>query len=117
MTILTETQSLHFPCGSVRVGDVFASCWGYEQTNVNFYQVVAVRGKKTAVLREIRGNTIASEDRMIGEKSPLLDHFIDEPIVKRILTTCSRPFIKISDGEGYAYKTSPDVSHSVTSYA
>lgn len=29
---------------SVSVGDIFASCWGYEQTNVEFYEVVEKSG-------------------------------------------------------------------------
>ncbi|WP_240184397.1 hypothetical protein [Enterobacter cloacae] len=44
-------QSLQFRNGSVSLGDVFVSSWGYEQTNTCFYQVIALRGKKTAVLR------------------------------------------------------------------
>ena len=27
-----------------QVGDILYSCWGWEQTNINFYEVVAVRG-------------------------------------------------------------------------
>ncbi|EBM2319252.1 hypothetical protein DWD72_24095 [Salmonella enterica] len=40
-------QSLQFRNGSVSLGDVFVSSWGYEQTNTCFYQVIALRGKKT----------------------------------------------------------------------
>lgn len=29
---------------SLVVGDVLYSCWGYEQTNIDFYEVIAVRG-------------------------------------------------------------------------
>ncbi|WP_427150896.1 hypothetical protein ACNFZG_26705 (plasmid) [Klebsiella pneumoniae] len=39
-------QSLQFHNGSVSLGDVFVSSWGYEQTNTCFYQVIALRGKK-----------------------------------------------------------------------
>ncbi|MEC9434635.1 MAG: hypothetical protein VYD87_17150 [Pseudomonadota bacterium] len=35
------------------VGDVFYTSWGYEQTNVNFYQVVGLAGARTVELREI----------------------------------------------------------------
>lgn len=48
-------STLKFDNGEVSVGDVFASSWGYEQTNVSFYQVVSVHGKKTVMVREIRG--------------------------------------------------------------
>ncbi len=35
-------KTLTFNNGTVSVGDVFVSSWGYEQTNVNFYQVISV---------------------------------------------------------------------------
>lgn len=37
----------------VHVGDIYYSAWGYDQTNVDFYQVVALKGKHTAVIRQI----------------------------------------------------------------
>lgn len=37
----------------VHVGDIYYSSWGYDQTNVDFYQVVALKGKHTAVIRQI----------------------------------------------------------------
>lgn len=36
----------------IEVGDVFSSCWGYEQTNVEFYEVVKKSGQYVTV-REI----------------------------------------------------------------
>lgn len=39
---------LTFKNDTVSVGDVFVSSWGYEQTNVTFYQVLSVHGKKTS---------------------------------------------------------------------
>lgn len=37
----------------VHVGDIYYTSWGYDQTNVDFYQVVTLKGKHTAVLRPI----------------------------------------------------------------
>ncbi|PCQ44955.1 hypothetical protein CQA31_23920 [Citrobacter freundii] len=42
-------KKLEFRNGTVSVGDVFASSWGYEQTNVGFYQVISTHGKKQSV--------------------------------------------------------------------
>lgn len=44
---------------SVSVGDIFASCWGYEQTNVEFYEVVAKSGCFVTV-REVAQETEAT---------------------------------------------------------
>lgn len=37
----------------VHIGDLYYTSWGYDQTNINFYQVVALKGKRTAVIRQI----------------------------------------------------------------
>ena len=36
----------------VQVGDIYRTCWGYDQTNVEFFEVVEVKGAY-AILREI----------------------------------------------------------------
>lgn len=38
---------------NVKVGDLFCSSWGYEQTNVTFFQVVELVGKKSIRVREV----------------------------------------------------------------
>ena len=54
----------------VKVGDVFSMSWGYEQTNVDFFQVVKVCGESSVRVREVcpeivarDGISWASEDR------------------------------------------------------
>ena len=37
----------------VKVGDIFSASWGYEQTNVNFFQVIALVGKASVRVREV----------------------------------------------------------------
>lgn len=41
---------------SYKVGDVFRTSWGYEQTNVEFFEVTEVRGKHL-ILRQIAATT------------------------------------------------------------
>lgn len=38
---------------NVKVGDLFYSSWGYEQTNTTFFQVVKLVGKKSVRVREV----------------------------------------------------------------
>ena len=38
----------------VKVGDIFRSSWGYDQTNIDYYQVVALIGQHMAEVREIQ---------------------------------------------------------------
>lgn len=49
----------------VKVGDIFSSSWGYEQTNSNFFQVIALVGEKSVRVREVYP-TIVSRDPISG---------------------------------------------------
>lgn len=64
-----------------QVDDVLSTCWGYEQTNREFYQVVEVRGSMV-VIREI-----AAMSRDVGwcqhKISPKVGQFIGEPMRRR----------------------------------
>lgn len=46
---ITEPERTH----DVKVGDVFCASWGYDQTNVNFFQIIALKGKCSAIVREV----------------------------------------------------------------
>jgi hypothetical protein len=70
---------------SYKVGDIFDTSWGYDQTNVDFYQVVEVRGK-VLIIRKIAEMT-DHEDRGAEYVVPAKDSFIGPPI--RILPTSS----------------------------
>ena len=61
----------------VHVGDIFVACWGYDQTNYDFYQVVALKGKRTAIVRENSKRSEMCGD-MTGYVRPIRDSFKDE---------------------------------------
>ena len=67
----------------VNIGDVFRSSWGYEQTNVDYYQVIAVKGKSTVTLREIAADVVYNGNDT-GTKKPIKDSFIGDEFDKRI---------------------------------
>lgn len=106
--------ALFFKNGSVSVGDVFASSWGYEQTNVTFYQVLSLHGKKTVTVREIRAKSEYT-DSMVGFKTPVLDDFTGECLKRQIKDLGDELAIKIEDYET-AYKTLPEEKHRFSSY-
>lgn len=37
----------------VKVGDIYYASWGYDQTNLNFFQIVALVGKYSVKVREV----------------------------------------------------------------
>jgi hypothetical protein len=61
----------------VNVGDVFRAMWGYDQTNIDYYQVVAVNGQMMEV-REIgcvsettgydQGVCVPAPDNFVGQR-------------------------------------------------
>lgn len=63
------------------VGDVVYTCWGYEQTNVDFYQVVDVRTAKTVHVRQLRQNTTET-GFMCGHTVPLANEFKDDKVFR-----------------------------------
>ena len=66
----TDTQNAE----GVHVGDIFYSSWGWEQTNIDFYQVVGLRGKHTLQLRELAAAS-GEDSHMTGLKRPRRDVF------------------------------------------
>jgi hypothetical protein len=44
----------------VKVGDMFYASWGYDQTNNNFFQVVALVGETSVRVREVNPKVITS---------------------------------------------------------
>ena len=69
------------PIGLV-VGDILNTCWGYEQTNREFFQVIEIRGC-FAILREI-AQVREYDGDMTGHCVPQSNSFIGEPIRRRI---------------------------------
>ena len=50
----------------LEVGDVLFSQWGWEQTNVDFFQVVRVPSLKSVVVRQIAKETTPNPETMTG---------------------------------------------------
>ena len=45
----------------VRVGDIFSASWGYDQTNVDFFQVLALVGESSVRVRQVNPPVIAED--------------------------------------------------------
>ena len=92
------------------VGSIFASHWGYEQTNVDFYQVVEVKGK-SVMIREINGNG-HDTGPMCGKTVAVPNSFCSE--ARRVLVRFDdkdQPYFKVRDFGAYAYPTNPNEEH------
>jgi len=67
---------------TLKAGDVLKAVWGYEQTNVDFYQVTALLGSMV----EIRAIAQLTETtgHMTGIAGPKVNDFIGKPMRKRV---------------------------------
>lgn len=65
----------------VKVGDIFSASWGYEQTNNDFFQVIALVGEKSVRVREVNPTIVSreatcgmAEDRVYKITKEILPH-------------------------------------------
>lgn len=67
------------------LGSVLRSMWGCDQTNVDYYQVVALRGKRQVVIRAIGAEAVDSPTlSMQGQSVPLKDSFKGPEMIKSV---------------------------------
>lgn len=79
---------------AIKIGDIFVSTWGYEQTNVNFYQVIKATAK-TVIVREIRRKREDGGAWGQYKAMPKKDDFRSEPMRRRVDHSSDRPSIRI----------------------
>ncbi|WP_426197178.1 hypothetical protein [Massilia sp. DWR3-1-1] len=61
----------HQAAHGLEVGDILFSTWGYEQTNVTFYQLTRVVSGRSATVRQIEADTIENKPgSMTGTTTP-----------------------------------------------
>lgn len=65
---------------ALAVGDVLRCSWGYDQTNVDFFEVTALIGKAMVEIREIAQE---AEGDWTGRCVPVPGKFIGKPLRKR----------------------------------
>ena len=90
----SEVTKVEKPVPTVKVGDIFVSSWGYDQTNIDFYKVLSVKNK-TAVLTEI-GQKRNYTGHMNGECVPDPTVVGRKLLTKRIQSYQDRPYFKIA---------------------
>lgn len=83
------------------VGDILYTMWGYDQTNVDFYQIIEKKNS-SVIIREIAKRT-TEDGFMSGHTTALKDEFTGEPMLKRInseyLTITSYSSASLWDGQ------------------
>ncbi len=80
---------------AVKVGTVYYTSWGYDQTNVEYFEVVKVT-PRTVVVREI-GKAVEETGFMSGTSKPAPGKFLDDSPEIRCLVGSYKNAIKIDD--------------------
>lgn len=80
---LSDIKPYKPPVHDIKPGDIFYNMWDWEQTNIDFYQVISVTAK-TITIRKIMGsNTEYNAYQMSGKKKPVPNCFHDEVLLKK----------------------------------
>ena len=69
---------------TANVGDILVASWGYDQTNIDFYQVVELRGKTMVMLRELKQDRTGQGWGGSSRCTPRKDDFASEPFRKKL---------------------------------
>jgi hypothetical protein len=88
----------------VKIGDVFRCSWGYDQTNIDFYQVTQVKG----AFIYVRPIAQMSEETMSmqGECVPMINEFIGDEMRKKVSMWNDDASIRINSFSN-AYRMKP----------
>ena len=68
---------------SLKVGQILYTCWGYDQTNIDYYEVTKVIGKHMVEIREVGLVAQGSRGGPSEWVKPAVGSYIGEPMRKR----------------------------------
>lgn len=87
-------------------GDILYNSWGYDQTNIDFYEVTRVTSASTIFIRRIAQDTTET-GFMCGNTTPRPGEFIREEIKKRVQWYENKPYISFEHGCGSKWDGRP----------
>lgn len=80
---LSNIKEYQEPQHNIKKGDIFYHSWGYEQTNIDYYQVIKTT-KKTISLIRIKGSAEEyNNSGMTGSVIPIKDNFVDDETIRK----------------------------------
>jgi hypothetical protein len=96
-----------------KVGQVLYNSWGYDQTNIDFFQIVEVKQKSIKIRAIYSYQVEGSEGFMCANVKPAIDQFKGEPILKKVVVSVGYNgnigyYIKAEHGCFCEYKSSQE---------
>jgi hypothetical protein len=67
----------------VKLGDVFNTCWGYDQTNIDYYQVTKLVGDTMVEVRQIGCESVETA-WLQGQSVPVPNSFVGDAVRCRV---------------------------------
>lgn len=80
---IANKERLKKDFSEVKVGDIFLCSWGYEQTNVDFYKLIELKGTK-GIFQEVGYNHVRETSWCSAEVEVDETQIIGEPFVKML---------------------------------
>lgn len=68
---------------TLKVGDILSSSWGYNMTNVSWYEVIEVKSTKSVVLQEVGNTVVDTTGYLAGTCKPDTSIKLGNPFMKR----------------------------------
>lgn len=96
---------------TLQVGDVLRSSWGYDQTNIDYYQITKLIGRSHVEIRPIR--QISTAGGWTGKCAPDVGNFAGEPMRKKV--NAAQNGVRI-ESYAFARKIEPQMVAGVKTY-
>lgn len=100
---------------NLQVGDLMLASWGWEQTNIEYFQVTKLVSKSFIEVTPI-GQTKTYDSSMSGDCLPLLGIFIGEPIKRKVSMIGGKPYIKLDSYKSAHFEEPIQTVDGVKSY-
>ncbi len=91
----------------LKVGDILVNSWGYDQTNTDFYEIVAT-SQHTVDLRPLVSETVpGTEGFMCDKRIPKPGHYTGEKIRKAVRNANGTNYVSFRFGSGRPWNGQP----------
>lgn len=110
---LAEKKAKRAAGHKLQVGDVLRSSWGYDQTNIDYYEVTRLIGRSMVEIRKIAAESVG-DGYMTGQCVPTPGRYIGEPM-KKAVSDYDGQSVRISSYAS-AHKIEPTTAGGVKCY-
>lgn len=66
----------------LEVSDILKSVWGYDQTNIDYYEVTRLVGKTQVEIRELCSDSKEDQGWLMGTSTPIAGKYCGDPMIK-----------------------------------